>query len=413
MQQLRSIVEPIKRHLKRVANYRLDKVLSDPRYERHKKWSFRYLMEVTFAGMLCGCKHLRELETFSESMGERVPDTTLNNLLVQMDHQPLRKKLVREVKQALRSHELPREEFPIRLTAIDGKSISVADRCIDEDWSWRNRRNGRELYIHIMLRAFHVSNQEKLLLGQREVPGKTNESPVFRDFIDDLAQDYGRTNLLEVFSVDAGMTSIHNAQYLRDRDYHYIMALKDPKSKPVTRTAMEKLGKRSKPDKVEETLHSGNQVTYKLYRCRATFVKGWEHATEFWRVEKTTIPSKDKRQRVRENRYYATSVPVKKLSSANVLKAVKMHWGIENNSNWIMDTAWKEDGAPWANEALRFVSWMRMLAFNIVSRLKNRKLRNAEARNKSWKALISLIRDVYIREGCFNFYNMETISPFI
>ena len=38
----------------------------------------------------------------------------------------------------------------------------------------------------------------------------------------------GQTSLLEVLSVDAGMTRIANANYRIGRDYHYLMARKGP-----------------------------------------------------------------------------------------------------------------------------------------------------------------------------------------
>lgn len=375
---------PIKGHLRRVCNYRWDRVLKDPRCVGRTEKSFNFLMKVAFSGLLAGCRTLRAVENFSEILGERVPDTTLHDLLVQVDAEPLRKHLVKEVKKALRSHELPRSKFPIRLTAIDGKSISVTREELEAGWSWGVRRNNKTHYTHLMLRAFHVSNRLKLHLGQRKLSSRANEIAALPHLIDQLIADYGNTDLLEVFSVDAGMSTIKNAQYISERGYHYIMALKSPNSNFMTRGAMSLLDKQE-ACAVETERRNGSEVTYRLYRCPAPRLEQWQHAKEVWRVEKKT-------RNTTENRYYVTSLVTGKLSSSQVLQAIRMHWGIENNANWVMDTVWSEDTCPWANQALELVSYMRMLAFNIISRLKFRKLRAKKSKRKSWKDLQEFLK---------------------
>jgi hypothetical protein len=63
-----------------------------------------------------------------KSMRSGHPDRTLHDLAVGLDGEPLRAVLVEEVKGALRAHELPKSAFPVRITAIDGKSVSVSGR---------------------------------------------------------------------------------------------------------------------------------------------------------------------------------------------------------------------------------------------------------------------------------------------
>ena len=74
-----------------------------------------------------------------------------------------------------------------------------------------------------------------------------------------------------------------------------------------------------------------------------------------------------------------------------MLQAIRMHWGIENNGFWLCDTAWTEDDSPWTNRALRFVSLLRLLAYNATSRLLTRRLRSARARELSWKSAMKLL----------------------
>ena len=95
-------------------------------------------------------------------------------------------------------------------------------------------------------------------------------------------------------------------------------------------------------------------------------------------------------------RYFVTSIPLGKLTDVQVLDAIRMHWAIENNANWVTDTAWAEDDSPWCNKALVFVSLLRMLAFNVLSRLKTRRLRKKEDRQRSFKSIMQLVYAVLL-----------------
>jgi hypothetical protein len=75
------------------------------------------------------------------------------------------------------------------------------------------------------------------------------------------------------------------------------------------------------------------------------------------------------------------------------MMAIRMHWGIENNGNWISDVCWGEDNSPFANKALVLISLLRLIVYNIISRLMYRRLRQAEARQLSWRSLMSLIAE--------------------
>jgi hypothetical protein len=118
----------VKKHLQRIRPSRWFAKVKDPRASINQRWELPYLLEVLTAGMLSGCKTLREVETFSEVYDSRVSDTTLHDILVALDAKPLQEALERDVKVALRNHELPKDEFPVRITAIDGKSIAISNQ---------------------------------------------------------------------------------------------------------------------------------------------------------------------------------------------------------------------------------------------------------------------------------------------
>lgn len=389
----------ISKHLKRTLPERWEQVLEDPR-RSERVWEFGSLLKVVVNALLSGCKNLREVETLTATSGIRVPDTTLQDLLVQIDPEPLNEELARGVKAANRSHELDNKELPIRLTVIDGKKLSVTDYEANEH-STNRSQEGHAQYVHQALRAFHVSSTLKLLMGQEMIHPETNESGAFKPFLERLVKLYGRTNLLEVFSMDAGFTGIKNAQAIIEKGYHYIFALKSPHMHPIAAKAIQLLGKRKHPDKIETEYVNGKHITRSLYRCTAFAVNGWGHATELWRIHKQT--SSHGSTVNTEDHYYVTSLPPSRLSDSMVLKTIRMHWSIENNANWVMDVAWKEDSNPWCNRALELLTLLRMLAYNTVARFKCRRLRRAKILSWSWAQVLQLIqRSLFpVNETCF------------
>ena len=378
----------VKKHLKRLDPSRWFKQVRDPRKPTNRYWNFGYLMEVLFTGMLSGCPTLRAVETLSEVYEARVPDTTLHDVWVALDGKPLRAVLVGEVKQALRAHELPKEAFPVRITAIDGKSLSVSRQKVGH-WSEPIGGGGEGRYRHMALGALHVSNDTRLFLGQHAIPSKSAETTEFRPFLAQLIADYAKTGLLEVISIDAGMVSQENAEYVVERGLDYIMALKGPQQ-VLFEQAQRWAQRESLPDKITSESHSGNRVIRELYRLPLEGAYTWGHLREIWHVKQTTIDRKTGEETL-EERFFLTSLAPQRLSGAEVLQAVRMHWRIENNGFWTMDWVWEEDNAPWTRRALLFVSLLRLLTYNAVSRLLTRRLRQAKTRTLSWKAVLTLL----------------------
>ena len=381
----------IRKHLNRVLPGRWGLILDDPRRDE-RKWRFDRLLQVVAEALVSGCQSLREVERLTDASGERIPDTTLHDILVKIDPKPLEEELARGVKEANRCHELDNKELPFRLTIIDGKSLSDTTYEVDR-FSIRRTQKGCSKYVQHAIRAFHGSSTVKLLMGQERIPRGTNEKGVFPLFLEKLVRLYGRTNLLEVFSFDAGFTSIANAGAVIENGYDYVFALKDPRVHPITRQAMELLGARTEPDKVEREDVNGRGIVRKLYRCKAVAVKGWSHAQEFWRVQKETTHIKSGKTTIEEH-YYTTSLAPSRLSNSQVLKTVRTHWSIENNANWVLDVAWKEDSRPWCNQALELVSLMRIIAYNIVARFRLRRTKQGFIRSCPWEQTLYFIKAV-------------------
>jgi predicted transposase YbfD/YdcC len=381
----------VKKHLERTVKIQWSKVLNDPRSSINMKWNFDYLMNMTFYGMLTGQKTLRHVEDFSENYHERISDSTLYVLLSKIDPEPLRKLVSKEVKRALHDHELPKDYFPVRITAIDGKCASVSNQSVGS-FSQESACNDTVQYVNRVLRAAHVSNETKLVLGQLEIHGKTNETKEFIPFVKSLLSLYGKTDLLEVISVDAGMISCDNASFLKKNGLEYIMALKNPQKKLVE-MGRELLGNRKNCDEITTEHSNGKTITRQLYRCDAPAYPKWPHLKQFWRIVQE---SHNKGKITIEERYFITSLEYGKLNHKQVLQAIRMHWGIENNANWVFDTAWKEDNCPWCNQAFILITLLRVFAYNIISRLKSRRLRQKNDRERSWAGIMSMVNTILI-----------------
>ena len=384
MRERSNIINVIHRHIDRVLPKNWWKCIKDYRYRSNREWNFGYIMEVLMVGALSGCKTLREIETLSELYAERVPDTTLHDMMIQMNPEGLRAELAKGVKQALREHELPKEEFPIRITAIDGKYNFNTSKPVNEYSEVIGGGGNNEQYRHLALRAMYVSSATKLYLGQHEILSKASETKNLIPFIDQLQAEYGRTELLEVISVDAGIVSKKNAGELINRGLDYILALKGCQA--TLYSIAQELFKDAPLQLVTEEIYNGKQVTRTLFRVVPQLIEEWEHLQEIWKI-KTVSEDPKSGKLVEDVRYFMTSLAQTILSNAQVLEAVRMHWGIENNANWCFDVHWQEDTAPWTSRAMELVSHLRMIAYNIIQRLKTRRFKAQQNRVLGWKDL--------------------------
>lgn len=379
-------MKSIEGHFKRTLP-KLHHVLSEPR-RGVRRWTMKALLGCALKGMLSGCKNLRQLESLTALSGVRIPDTTLHDFLEQLDSTPMNKIIADGVKKASRSHELDSKELPIQLTVIDGKSLTASKTQFDE-YSSNHSKKGSEKYVSMALRAFLVSSTLKLHMGQLRIPSKRNEMSSFRPFLNLLLELYGRTKLLHTISLDAGFTSVQNAASIVEHNLHYIMALKDATTRKITQAAIRLLGEKN-PDHIEHERYNGKDITRELFRCKAENLAGWEHARQLWRIKKTTS-SPGAKKKV-ENHYFVTNLATSCLSNKQVLKAIRLHWGVENNANWVMDTAWSEDSSPWCRAALDFVSLLRIIAYNAIARLKFRRLRNGLS--LPWRLVLTLVERI-------------------
>ena len=91
----------------------------------------------------------------------------------------------------------------------------------------------------------------------------------------------------------------------------------------------------------------------------------------------------------RERRYDLTNLHRGRLKSEPILAVVRAHWGIENHGHWTMEVIGDADRKVWCGPGvgIQVRGWVRLMAYNLVSRLRCRDWRTREqtsAEKRRW-----------------------------
>src|SRR5215468_8329207 len=116
----------------------------------------------------------------------------------------------------------------------------------------------------------------------------------------------------------------------------------------------------------------------------------WTHLRTVLRVESEMFDARGRRI-AHDNRYYIASLPACRLTAAQWLLLVRHHWGVENNFNHTLDTAFEEDDRPWIESDPRgmvVVALLRRLAYNVLTLFRSVTQRSDERRATPWLDLL-------------------------
>ncbi len=372
------------RHLKSKV-YRWNKV-SDPRGKRGRRWKrLSELMDAVFLGFVSRCDSLRNVESMTKGFGKfgrkyvskRVPDTTLSNLIPRLNVNELREQHIAQVKESYRNKELKPVGLPCGVITIDGKGLGALSHDACGTAQLNHREDGSAYYLARQFRAVLSSAESRPCLDQKAIGAKTNEVADFIPFYSRFVESYGDNNdLFEIVDVDAGMTSKANADFIYQSQKAYVMALKENQPELVLE-AKRQLGSRRKPEaETPWESYKGNLIKRQLFRTlEMAGYHDWNHLKQVWRVEQITQDKNGKTQS--EERYFLSSLPQGRLTAEQILLVVRGHWRVENDCFWSLDMQWNEDSAPWCTtgRATEILSWIRLMAYNLVQKLRRRTLR--------------------------------------
>ena len=389
----------------RLTKMPLDKV-ADPR-NGETTWPFRTLLTAPIVGLAAGCKGLGEVEELTAWLGSgarqvlglksRVPDTTMRDLLVQLEPSEVRKLNYGFIRAALRAKQL-NHDMPLRAVSMDGKATSTwLHDPADAPVQYGQRQGGHAVVRTITSCLATVPGRP--CLDAHPVPPETNEMGAFVPALDALLRAY-RRSLFDVVMYDSGACSQANATAVVDRLLDYVFCLKE-----------------NQPDLLEEARRVLSHLPLETAQATASDLDGgdivtwwawvtdelarwpnWSHLNAVVRIHKVKT-DKDGNVLSTEDRYYVSSLATTRLTPRGWLDLIRRRWSVENQNHMIWDTVLSEDRRPWIllPSGMVVVMLLRRLAFNLLTLFRSVTLRSERNRSQSWTRLLRDIHRALVR----------------
>jgi predicted transposase YbfD/YdcC len=399
----------------------LQLLAADPRDAQGLRHPFTHCILSLLAALLCGRGPLRAVEALSKELalgrrGKGISDGALTHLLELMGEHDLDAVLVQSVRDMGRRGQLKPVELNQSWMTIDGKYSTLDHDCGGlaqkiEDKHGVHWRLG-------FLRAVLITAAGKPALGQwpmapvegelekdaekRKHTGETTNLPLF---IKSLRKDFG--DLASNFTLDAGLWS--KAIFLAmDGDGLGVFAgLKGNKPELFGEAKRVLRRVRTKQKPAAETAWQPcpkGKIRRRLWRTtELDGWNGWTHLRQVVVVEQTTRDRDDKD--TVELRYFVTNATTGMLTAWQLLRLVRLHWGIENDCNWTFDVQFGEDAGAWCtlNKATLVLGVLRMIAYNILQWLRKVHVQVERERvantPRPWRSVFELVHRYLVGTG--------------
>lgn len=345
--------------------------LPDPRLDRRKEHLLSEVLCIGLCCQLCGGENFVDMEDFG-----RAKRTWLQTFLILPGGIPSHDTFNRVFSAVKPEHFMEcflqwtqglRQVLDQEIVAIDGKALRRAKR--------------KDQPIPYMVNAWAKENG--LVLGQWRVDDKSNEITAIPHLL----------RVLElagcIVTIDAMGCQKNIAKEISEADADYVLALKgnqqtvyqEVKDFFTTVLAEEKkpLAQRTCPVKPETWQHletvekdHGRLTVRRYWQCDQiawfTDREEWEKLRSIGMVE--SITTQDGITST-EQRCYLNSIP---LNVHTFARAVRGHWGVENQLHWILDVSFNEDQSrARTGHAPENLSTLRCLALNLLKQNKSKK----------------------------------------
>lgn len=409
MERLRRIGRFVHHHAAQ-QTYRFDDV-PDPRDPRGVRWPLGQELRAVWLALMMGASTIRQVESSTEDLGtarrrngqpDRLPDSTLEYVLPDIEWQALRVKLVAQVHGMQRAKALEPVGLPLGLLVVDGKALGSYDNDAGGLGQKNEREDGTPYWLVRVLRAVLVTAPTKPCIDQQPIAAATNDMGAFPAFFEGLMADYGRSDLFEAISADAGFTSLANATLIHVANKGYVLGLKEnqPELLAEARRLLEpsvdaQTGRYLVPPEAETPWerHKGTCIRRQIWRTTAMAGWGdWTHLRQVVLVRQTTEDPSVNKPTI-EDRYFVTNLPQGRIDGAPWLTLVRMHWGIENNCFGTLDLRWLEDRKLCCRQgnAPLVLGLLRVMAYNLLGWMRGRHLRSDANRTMTWQELFQRV----------------------
>ena len=388
----------------------LDRV-KDPRDVRGRRWALEVLLRAVLVALIAGCKSLAQAEALTAEMSvplrkrlgiaRRVADTTMRDVLCALDPEELRGPLHLVVRAAHRRKALEPDVLPFGVVAMDGKG-SALPSCDDHYAQRQSQGDGAHLVgVVRTMTCTLISSRAKPCIDAIPIPAATNEMGQFEMSLRSLVDAYRSIDLFRMVTYDAGACSEYNGSVVRGYSLHYLFGLKgtQPTLLAEAQRLLASLLPQSAAASTEDVIGGPRTVVRHVYLTeQMAGFDDWKHLNTVLRVESETFDAHGRRT-AHENRYYIASMPACRLTAAQWLLLVRLHWGVENNCHHTLDTAFEEDDRPWIESnpsGMLVVALLRRLAYNLLTLFRSVTQRSDQRRATPWLDLLRWFYNAFI-----------------
>jgi predicted transposase YbfD/YdcC len=325
--------------------------LHDPRQSAKISYPLFDILFLTVCAVIGGCEGWEDIEDFGQAHSRWFQDKGLfpNGLPVHDTIARVVSSLAPEQFQAcfLKWMHAVNSRAKGELIAIDGKALRSS-----------YNRNDRQSTIH-MVSAFASANG--MVLGQVKTDAKSNEITA----IPELLALLDMTGCL--ISIDAMGCQTEIAAQIVDQGGDYLLAVKGNQETlhRAVREAMAPLAREGSHKATIEQSRGRTELREYHVMSAGDMVKQFPT----WKGLNTLGVAIGYRRDSKGNesleyRYYISSAA---LTEELFAKAVRGHWGIENQLHWVLDVTMKEDACPiYRGEAAQILATVRHMALNML-----------------------------------------------
>ena len=373
--------------------------LSDPR--ARSTLPHAAFFGVMVAGFAAGKLSPRDLEDFVSSLSfhlkrklgwpASLSDTSLYELLVRQSEHGFRQVLHQQIRSLWDQKALRHDLSDVGVLSIDGKGAGFGLGAPPNAHCKRGGAAADPFWHLFILRAVLVSCSAAPVIDQEFLDHKRGESTGFKTLFLRAVQQFPK--LFKVVTTDAGMTSAANARLVGELGKHYLFGLKANQHRLFELAQQQMQGQKevARTDEREQ----GFQVSRVLRVVPCPPSVEFPFASSFWSVTRTQQRGKEITE---EERFFITSVPGELMDPAEQLGLVRMHWRIENGSNWTNDVLFKEDTRVLCSrgDGPLVQAWVTVLAQNLVGMVRHH-LPEKDRRPVAWEVTRSAIFQAFIR----------------